>query len=171
MLSFFSASSFYSCPEVDSDTVGVCVEDCSSHSDCPGVNRCCSNGCGHVCTTPISIPYHAPSLVCPELDEDTAGLCAEECGECGEGELCCSNGCGHVCTEGVPPTPLCSTLRDGIMNSSLIGAFVPQCEDDGRFSAVQCHGSTGFCWCVGEETGEPVSDMVRFRLPQCSKCQ
>uniref|UniRef100_A0A3B4U5M5 Thyroglobulin type-1 domain-containing protein n=1 Tax=Seriola dumerili TaxID=41447 RepID=A0A3B4U5M5_SERDU len=36
----------------------------------------------------------------------------------------------------------------------LYGAFVPQCEEDGQYTPLQCHGSTGHCWCVdsnGEE--------------------
>ena len=36
----------------------------------------------------------------------------------------------------------------------LIGAYVPQCRDDGYYKGMQCHGSTGYCWCVtkyGEE--------------------
>lgn len=142
---------------------------CSSDSDCSGTTHCCSNGCGHVCKEPITIPYHhAPSLVCPEVTEETVGVCSEECDNCGEGELCCSNGCGHVCREGVVSDTPCSVLRDSIGGSGLMGAYVPQCEEDGIFSPIQCHASTGYCWCVSEETGVPVSDMV-FGTPQCSK--
>lgn len=25
---------------------------------------------------------------------------------------------------------------------------IPQCDDQGNFVPLQCHGSTGFCWCV-----------------------
>jgi len=28
------------------------------------------------------------------------------------------------------------------------GAYMPQCEPWGEFKAKQCHGSTGYCWCV-----------------------
>ena len=38
---------------------------------------------------------------------------------------------------------------DAVANASgLIGEFIPQCEDDGSYSPVQCWGSTGYCWCV-----------------------
>jgi hypothetical protein len=30
----------------------------------------------------------------------------------------------------------------------LLGQFMAACDDDGGFSARQCHGSTGYCWCV-----------------------
>ena len=121
---------------------------------------------------PISIPYHQPTLVCPESPEggDIAGICSEECDDCDEGEMCCSNGCGHACIAGVFPSPLCTSLRDTLMNSSMIGAYIPQCnEETGGFSAVQCHGSTAYCWCVEEESGRPVTDVTRFTMPQCSE--
>ena len=30
---------------------GICVELCSRDEDCFAGQKCCSNGCGHVCTT------------------------------------------------------------------------------------------------------------------------
>lgn len=39
----------------------------------------------------------------------------------------------------------------------LIGQYVPQCEVDGDYSAVQCHASTGHCWCVVRESGEEIN--------------
>ena len=32
--------------------------------------------------------------------------------------------------------------------TGLLGEFIPQCEDDGSYSPMQCWGSTGYCWCV-----------------------
>lgn len=170
MLCIIFAAQFYSCPPVDPDAGGICSEECSADSDCSDEARCCPNGCGRTCTNPITIPYHSPALICPELPEDTIGICSEECNNCREGELCCSNGCGHACTLGVSPTPLCSSVRESVLNSSLIGSFAPQCEKDGSFSSVQCHSSTGYCWCVATDTGKPVTDLAtRFTQPQCSK--
>ena len=34
------------------------------------------------------------------------------------------------------------------------GAYIPQCTEQGHYEQMQCHGSTGYCWCVtfsGEE--------------------
>lgn len=42
-------------------------------------------------------------------------------------------------------------------NVSSIGQYVPQCEVNGDFSAVQCDASTGFCWCVDREFGEEMN--------------
>ena len=40
---------------------------------------------------------------------------------------------------------------DAVVNASgMIGEFIPQCEDDGSYSPMQCWGSTGYCWCVDE---------------------
>ena len=41
---------------------------------------------------------------------------------------------------------------DAVANATgLMGEFVPQCEDDGSYSPMQCWGSTGYCWCVDED--------------------
>ena len=145
---------------------GICSEECAIDGDCTNGHKCCYNGCGHVCTYPISIPYNSPPLSCPVIDDDVAGICSMECsndshcGPHGQGKLCCYNGCGHTCMTGVPPDPLCTAVREQALNQSLIGSYVPQCEEDGDFSLVQYHSSTGYHWCVSSETGEPISELV-----------
>jgi hypothetical protein len=40
---------------------------------------------------------------------------------------------------------------------NLVGAYVPQRDSSGKLLPKQCHGSTGFCWCVdpdGAQIGE-----------------
>ena len=38
---------------------------------------------------------------------------------------------------------------DEVANATgLIGEFIPQCEEDGSYSPLQCWSSTGYCWCV-----------------------
>ena len=106
--------------------------------------------------------------MCPQVDDDIAGTCEERCtndSDCSAGEMCCSNGCGHVC---MAPMSTCEAVLFTVSNQSLIGSFQPQCDEDGSFSRVQCHGSTGHCWCVDPESGQLVSDQVRFKQPLCN---
>ena len=48
------------------------------------------------------------------------------------------------------------------------GRYIPQCKADGSFEEVQCHGSTGYCWCVDTRGWEIKGTKVRGR-PSCSK--
>lgn len=34
--------------------------------------------------------------------------------------------------------------------------FIPDCGHGGLYKAVQCHQSTGYCWCVLVDTGRPI---------------
>uniref|UniRef100_G3PLY0 Nidogen 2 n=1 Tax=Gasterosteus aculeatus aculeatus TaxID=481459 RepID=G3PLY0_GASAC len=67
---------------------------------------------------------------------------------------------------GAPPTDYeperpkthCEHHRDRVQTTSpegypIVGAYVPQCDDNGRYASLQCHGSTGHCWCV-DSTGQ-----------------
>ncbi|CAL8283848.1 unnamed protein product [Lota lota] len=46
--------------------------------------------------------------------------------------------------------------------------FVPECNEDGSFTQVQCHTLTGYCWCVTND-GKPVSgSSVHNKTPVCS---
>ncbi|XP_036398011.1 SPARC-related modular calcium-binding protein 1 isoform X2 [Megalops cyprinoides] len=46
--------------------------------------------------------------------------------------------------------------------------FIPECNDDGSYTQVQCHTLTGYCWCVTSD-GKPVSgSSVHNRTPICS---
>ncbi|KAM9441565.1 SPARC-related modular calcium-binding protein 1-like [Salvelinus alpinus] len=47
--------------------------------------------------------------------------------------------------------------------------FIPKCSADGRYSPIQCHVTTGYCWCVRADTGRPLpGTSARNRLPDCS---
>ncbi|XP_048581312.1 uncharacterized protein LOC5512067 isoform X7 [Nematostella vectensis] len=56
------------------------------------------------------------------------------------------------------------------------GSFVPKCKSNGEYDTVQCHGSTGFCWCVDDDGNEISATRTRGR-PVCvvfnglTKCQ
>lgn len=45
------------CPNV-SDTLGICVSECSGNSECEDGQICCSNGCGQTCIDGIEVSTH-----------------------------------------------------------------------------------------------------------------
>ena len=51
----------------------------------------------------------------------------------------------------------------------LLGAFMPQCNEDGSYKEVQCHGSTGYCWCVDKNGNKKEGTEVRSKRPKCGK--
>ena len=42
----------------------------------------------------------------------------------------------------------------------MLGSYVPQCTEDGKYTAQQCHPGTGYCWCV-DENGVEVDNTSR----------
>ncbi|XP_038064585.1 delta-like protein 3 [Patiria miniata] len=69
------------CPDITNDRVGLCVEDCTDDSSCPAPLKCCSNGCGHVCTAPV-------------ITEDMNWCMSNPCGN---GGTCVYNRHGYGC--------------------------------------------------------------------------
>ncbi|KAI1280325.1 Testican-2 [Halotydeus destructor] len=49
---------------------------------------------------------------------------------------------------------------------ALLGAYIPQCDDNGFFFATQCHASTGVCWCV-DKNGVEFTNTRRRGKPDC----
>lgn len=48
-----------------------------------------------------------------------------------------------------------------------LGVYHPQCTVDGAYEAKQCHGSTGYCWCVDQD-GHKIQKAVPPGTPlQC----
>ncbi|XP_051962527.1 SPARC-related modular calcium-binding protein 1-like [Xyrauchen texanus] len=48
--------------------------------------------------------------------------------------------------------------------------FIPECSADGRYKMVQCHSSTGYCWCVRVDSGRPIpGTSTRNQMPDCSR--
>ena len=46
------------CPAPQGDTFGICPELCSNDEECDGDQKCCSNGCGHICVQPGELIIH-----------------------------------------------------------------------------------------------------------------
>ena len=154
---------FFSCPPVDDDIVGICSEECSDNSDCTGGQKCCSNGCGHTCRSPVAIPYISPRplTTCPEpsdvpcVELVSGGSCRDT--GCGEGMMCCENLCASaVCLRGTG-RPCQSILDQRNQTVALLGEYIPRCDGDGLFQPLQCHSH--YCWCVEPSSGRPTSDV------------
>lgn len=37
-----------------------------------------------------------------------------------------------------------------------VGQYIPECDQSGAYEPMQCHGSTGYCWCV-DRNGQEIS--------------
>ena len=49
------------------------------------------------------------------------------------------------------------------------GIFIPRCTVDGKWQRAQCHKSTGYCWCVNENTGHPIGGTSTHGVaPECN---
>ncbi|KPP66483.1 SPARC-related modular calcium-binding protein 1-like, partial [Scleropages formosus] len=59
-------------------------------------------------------------------------------------------------------------LLDEVQSQGKEERFVPACGPDGRYHPVQCHITTGYCWCVRVETGRPLpGTSTRNQVPDC----
>ncbi|XP_033115813.1 neurogenic locus notch homolog protein 1-like [Anneissia japonica] len=86
------------CPEQNGG-VGTCVTECRHDTECPGLEKCCSNGCGDVCRLP--------------QEENNPSSCYFEDDWHGDGQIVHS-GCGSCfCTNGsvVCRTPICPRVN------------------------------------------------------------
>lgn len=48
----------------------------------------------------------------------------------------------------------------------MVGQFIPHCERDGSYSPLQCHASTGFCWCSTSD-GKKIPNTAIRGMPNC----
>ena len=45
---------------------------------------------------------------------------------------------------------------------AMVGVFMPVCDlATGKYTPKQCHGSTGYCWCIRSvDTGEKIDETM-----------
>jgi len=69
-------------------------------------------------------------------------------------------------TTAKPPSDLtrCEQMRFDVLESGIVGAWVPSCDEKGRFEPRQCNNSARTCWCV-RPNGEMIEDTSQF-LPE-----
>uniref|UniRef100_A0AAQ4RSQ4 WAP four-disulfide core domain 2 n=1 Tax=Gasterosteus aculeatus aculeatus TaxID=481459 RepID=A0AAQ4RSQ4_GASAC len=81
---------------------GLCVELCSNDSVCPDDQKCCSNGCGHVCTAPYKVK---PGLCPPPVGISLCAFLCQQDGQCPEEKKCCTTSCGLDCRDPLRKSP------------------------------------------------------------------
>ncbi|XP_064171269.1 SPARC-related modular calcium-binding protein 1 isoform X2 [Anguilla rostrata] len=68
--------------------------------------------------------------------------------------------------------PSCDQERQSALEEARLNPreaiFIPDCGPGGTYLPVQCHQSTGYCWCVLVDTGRPIpGTSTRYQTPEC----
>ncbi|XP_049319656.1 nidogen-2 isoform X2 [Astyanax mexicanus] len=140
-----------SCYDVDECVEGLSV--CGSQSECVNLPG------SHTCRCLSGYEFEQDGRTCRDVDECLNQPCHHHA-SCynvpGSFHCRCQPGfqgdgfhCHH---QHERPKTQCEQHRDSLQRGSdgltLVGAYVPQCDEQGQYRPQQCHGSTGHCWCV-----------------------
>ncbi|XP_007661323.2 nidogen-2 [Ornithorhynchus anatinus] len=129
-------------------------EDGSHNCGPPDRARCVSHGGGSFSCECLP-GYVSDGPDCADVDECAEGRChhAAACHN-SPGSFTCHcqagyRGDGFQCVpDPVPGLKLCEYQRR--YSQAEPDFHIPQCDEQGDFRPVQCHGSTGYCWCVDQ---------------------
>merc|ERR1712072_476985 len=61
----------------------------------------------------------------------------------------------------------CARARANVLarrRPGFVGAYIPSCKPDGTYTTKQCHGSTGYCWCLNGKGKEIKGTRKRGRV-------
>ncbi|XP_048223657.1 nidogen-1 [Perognathus longimembris pacificus] len=152
---------------VDQRPVNYCesgLHDC----DIPQRAQCVYTG-GSSYTCACLPGFSGDGRACQDVDECQPGRCHPEA-VCYNlpGSFACRckpgyQGDGFRCQPGEGEQARCRQERERLLGAAedadaqrprLPGVFVPECDEHGRYAPTQCHGSTGYCWCVDREGRE-----------------
>ncbi|CAI9734988.1 Hypothetical predicted protein [Octopus vulgaris] len=120
----------------------VCPPDACKNVNCPAVENCVDGELGKTFCSCCDecIKYLKEGDRC--IPEGMFGIpVASKCGL----KLVCSRRSGTCIKPLAYTTKTCTQLKSETEGKNLLGAFIPRCETDGTFSAVQCHGSVCYC--------------------------
>ncbi|XP_018413880.1 PREDICTED: nidogen-2 [Nanorana parkeri] len=112
--------------------------------------------------------YTRSGQSCIDVDECTERRCHPDatCANIPGSFSCRCNpgftGDGFQCTQAPVDRPTSSCLEKRRLfqgqprgpRPPIVGAFVPECDEEGNYVPLQCHGSTGHCWCVDKNGNE-----------------
>ncbi|KFO74596.1 Nidogen-2, partial [Cuculus canorus] len=137
-----------------------------SHPCAPGDRaRCLPRASGHPACECLP-GYSGDGINCADVDECTENPChpAAVCYNV-PGSFSCRcqpgyEGDGFQCTREPTERPhtMCERWRQSLLEhyggSPRHDQYVPQCDAEGNFTPLQCHGDSGYCWCVDENGRE-----------------
>ncbi|XP_031435765.1 nidogen-2 isoform X1 [Clupea harengus] len=145
------------------------IDECAERLSSCGAHAQCENLQGsHRCLCQPGYEFGFDGRTCIDVDEcrsqpcHAQAICSNALGsfrcQCQSG----FHGNGFQCypQNGGPDRPKtqCEHHRDSVQGSqdgfSLVGAFIPECDEEGQYRPLQCHGSTGHCWCVSDQGQE-----------------
>lgn len=87
-----------------------------------------------------------------------------------QNEWSCSGPFAEIYDQNAPVLPertktRCETHRESLLAITEygprgprppVGQYIPMCDESGAYEPIQCHGSTGYCWCV-DRNGQEIS--------------
>lgn len=67
--------------------------------------------------------------------------------------------------------PPCAKKVEKLGPMPMIGAFIPKCTAEGYYERMQCHSSTGYCWCSDLNGNEIKGSRLHMKngQPECEK--
>uniref|UniRef100_A0A8C6KF90 Nidogen 2 n=1 Tax=Nothobranchius furzeri TaxID=105023 RepID=A0A8C6KF90_NOTFU len=160
----------HNCYDIDECAEGSDL--CGDHSQClnlPGSHRC-------QCWEGFEMAFDGRN--CVDIDECSSSPChinARCINDLGSFRCHCQpgfHGDGFYCAlqEG-QKTYQCEQHRDSLQSGGHgDGAHIPQCDSDGRYRSLQCHGSTGHCWCVDDKGQERPGTRTPPGTPHVDYC-
>uniref|UniRef100_A0A8C6IZH3 Uncharacterized protein n=1 Tax=Melopsittacus undulatus TaxID=13146 RepID=A0A8C6IZH3_MELUD len=137
-----------------------------SHPCAPGDRARCLIRAGGQPTCECLPGYTGDGISCSDMDECAKNPChpAAVCYNTPGSFSCrCQPGyegdgfqCTHESTE--RPRTMCERWQQSLLEhyggSPRSDQYVPQCDVEGNFTPLQCHGDSGYCWCVDESGRE-----------------
>uniref|UniRef100_H0XBU7 Nidogen-1 n=1 Tax=Otolemur garnettii TaxID=30611 RepID=H0XBU7_OTOGA len=166
---------------VDQRPINYCttgLHDC----DIPQRAQCVYTG-GSSYTCSCLPGFSGDGQACQDVDECQTGRCHPDalCYNT-PGSFTCQckpgyQGDGFHCVPGEVEKTRCQLEREHILGAAggadlqrprPRGLFVPECDEHGHYVPTQCHGSTGYCWCVDRDGREVEGTRTRPGMrPPC----